>query len=1790
MQLSVLRTSRFFSLMVSLLSFVALGYLPACEVKVTKVVDPSPTGGLQDPPAKRPPVELLGRNALMFSLAEQPLERGAVLSWAKVLSSLKTSAQTKTVRIKNSGTRISHLSATISGTGQADWKLQLSKVSIAPDEVAELLISIPRTTEGVVQSTLSILSQANEGATDTPKVSYDFSLQAEVVSDVSFEVLGGTGHNSIFSSKTLAPGGLAREVTLAAQNLGSVGTGHELSTALEIVNGGTELTVQIVSLPAHFKLYQGVDEVPQIPGSLSVVSNHGTPLSLRYVAPDAGSVSETLKVLFVNKNYPDQKISLSVPVVLQVVDSFKFTLTHDSETLTDQSSITWPIGEESDVSLPVTRSFLIANTGIDAITVSPLFIGEQWQLSNSGFLSQNPLVLAAGQTGTISVSVDSTQAGQRATLLQLTLLGSVEVLPQQASVINLNLSRRVNPRLKFVLSQNTQALYSSDSTGDPLPTETVLVKQYRDAFRDLVLENTGKGDLNVVSIGMPTWLSVDSGAFVLARGASRTLKLRYKNEVAGDFNGTLRFDILNPANPVQRSIFSLAVKQTVSVEPFALRVTYAGQDFNDSGAITWPTMMETPGYGNIYSRVVVVENLSTKDMNFTMSWIGNAWTQVISGFQGWSSPWVLPAGGRATLELQMSTRVGGLRDSIWKMKFAYTDDATQFREIPIHLVADVISKVGLMGVDSFNRAVSTGMPLIFRGAAKDVSLTVPFTIRNWTIAKANLSDFKIDNPKFTVVSAPSVIEASKDATVMLRFNSSIEELAAAELSFRYENVRASSDFGILKFPLVASTFSNITIPVVIKDEQGAEISPSSEQDLGTLIQGAADVKRIFTLTNTGTEALTFNMSLLAEADPLLAGTPAFNAVQILQKSEDPVVTTGRPRVVPPAGSTSSVGLAAGASKKYSVNLRGDVVGHSKLSLTLVFESTLSYASKTYNQIFHGKTFAASSLTITTNFATTKFLDNDTLQIEGRCEPGFLVSDATYGGTSSTTCSAQGAYSLIVKISNPASDMPSVSINQRSTAASPVYSSVGKSFDRFAQGIPNDRPLAERVIVLYNLNVSGSLEVANYYAQKRGINAARVCGVELPPGLYASPEEMSGAFAKIHTACLCPLIDASRRPSPCGPDQMNVIETEGIADHFVFIRGIPARIVMESITKEDPAMGWYFRDNLFKRPNGALGRTSIYYGHVEALTPVRTKALIDRTLEAERIGFEGLMLSADSIANNSQYMDIFNGIESPDCMATYNSPVAAWDLAKCQFGAQVEGSIPAGSMHPSGKVAGVGFYAGPNPWPNGQQAFNGSWANLLSWRKGPGECFATCKEFSTVAEQNACREKSLDYFKVLNTDCVGGSTSLMGFQLRSWPVSFYGFMPNGWMNFWSGDADVTAMNVFKDDAEAYKDARFQDASFARIGDRWANINAKCGEADCAQRIPLTVSRTFALSQNLSKDVRNVHAKFKIRFKTARNTGKYLKIYVKLGDSAGMMTNQLLNLDLGTGNAVTWSTAELPIDIADADLVRQYNRLEVYIYSIFADDIRGFIELDGLELLDLANGESILPVEAASFAEDQETVAILDSGATMIDRLGAVAWWGSSSHYMTGGWAFGSVNITTQNFFRGQGLGRSVIRSGGLQTGLLFGDPLYNPAAAALDLVVDNTPVQVTSATISPYATAPRDLNANVASIAGRYAFTSASSDFVNLRAYNGSNNDSTLQWKIEKCSQIEDPSECSRRAAWTVVKSGTGAVRSDTKIFASLMELVRDPAQAEIINVRLQVSKTTASKGVIQSQLMLKYNK
>ncbi len=733
---------------------------------------------------------------------------------------------------------------------------------------------------------------------------------------------------------------------------------------------------------------------------------------------------------------------------------------------------------------------------------------------------------------------------------------------------------------------------------------------------------------------------------------------------------------------------------------------------------------------------------------------------------------------------------------------------------------------------------------------------------------------------------------------------------------------------------------------------------------------------------------------------------------------------------------------------------------------------------------------------------------------------------------------------------------------------------------------SQNPLLNKTIVLYNSNARDAQEIANYYVAQRKMPTSALCSVRLPPGGYAKKEELLGARRTIVEDCICPLIPEGQRPNPCTLANINEIAEKSPISHMVIVKGVPHRLfsVGWPIGGQDPSFDFYLAVSLYRpeseifgpgttgllsgprytSQSGSGGLVSewgmlqvpvdpardrmVVYGRVEAMTTERTKALIERTLDSERKGFTGNVVEASKNAKTTSHLlRGFVRSTSQQCL-TYNeaSPALEWPYEDCRAGIGSDEIVPArsGSL---ARAVNVGLFYGSNPYPNGQAAFNGDFNRLLGWRKTASACTPLCREFPTLEEQTACKARSSDIFKELNTDCVGVGRGFMGHQTRSYTVSYYGMFPQGWMAHGGGDIEKTP--PVRLEGDAYQDSVFQDNYFLRFGDTALTSDSRClgqdgSEQQCLERVPLYIYRSQPVNVLLAGTSSSYSARFRLRYRVKPGTpGKfhlrirfqdeYFRPFVKEGGGEHFASTTVIAAN-GSGG---WESLEVEgaasaVNLPPADdknpagTVLKYAQLS--LESSLTDDLRGMIDIDAAEAFSLPGETSLIPISMGSFALPYEGNYLTsgDYAANVIDRLGGIAFWGSGGHHITGGWGFSSSAAHFASLTSGRSLGESVQVTGGGESGTLYGDPLYSPLAVRLYVDKGHS----------------GRFGSPLEGELGKW-FDVVEEDFgkalpIRFDAFNGRAMGDHLKWEIDICSGGPKlVTDCDRLNLWRTVKRG-----------------------------------------------------
>jgi len=119
-----------------------------------------------------------------------------------------------------------------------------------------------------------------------------------------------------------------------------------------------------------------------------------------------------------------------------------------------------------------------------------------------------------------------------------------------------------------------------------------------------------------------------------------------------------------------------------------------------------------------------------------------------------------------------------------------------------------------------------------------------------------------------------------------------------------------------------------------------------------------------------------------------------------------------------------------------------------------------------------------------------------------------------------------------------------------------------------------------------------------------------------------------------------------------------------------------------------------------------------------------------------------------------------------------------------------------------------------------------------------------------------------------------------------------------------------------------------------------------------------------------------------------------------------------IDLTNENLV-WKTESEIFQITNNNNL-DITKFRVFIVSYLSDGPLKWIELDGVELFDINKNYNLIDADTGSFNREYNEVHNGDWASNVIARLGGIAWWGSSSHFLTGGYAFLLVMILLVHF--------------------------------------------------------------------------------------------------------------------------------------------------------------------------------
>ena len=465
----------------------------------------------------------------------------------------------------------------------------------------------------------------------------------------------------------------------------------------------------------------------------------------------------------------------------------------------------------------------------------------------------------------------------------------------------------------------------------------------------------------------------------------------------------------------------------------------------------------------------------------------------------------------------------------------------------------------------------------------------------------------------------------------------------------------------------------------------------------------------------------------------------------------------------------------------------------------------------------------------------------------------------------------------------------------------VVTAIGDATIEFfdpAESVHAAHDLAPGALVVYNANAAGAQGIAEHYRAARGLAANQLCPVQMPNGTYASKDDLLGTRKQILNGCVCPAIPPGQRPADCAANPAATAQVSPFT-HLVMVRGLPSRLYGTGWMGDDmePALDPYLAWLLYNDPQDMLGcapgackvgphasdflKMSLHsltpyltqpnaalrvpraldpridrflaYGRLEAMTAARTEDLIDDTLAVEAGGFVGNVVTEQ--AREFEPLRELTGSLAPACV-DYTGSSSTWPHASCRTGTTAStsagqpGGVPGESGTEIPQAVNVGLMLGTDSAPNGHAGFEG-FATMTNWRKSGASCNPLCTS-------QTCSSRTLDYFGELDSACVGGAPGLMGYQLRSYPVSYYGFQPVGWGGAGTGHVETTPPLVLAGGASAGQRYLHLGAHGAGDPDNSVCTRTDGSAVSCLERVVtyLVKETTFATARSNTNSFRRL----------------------------------------------------------------------------------------------------------------------------------------------------------------------------------------------------------------------------------------------------------------------------------------------------------------------------------------------
>ncbi|MBI1422262.1 MAG: hypothetical protein GC149_02265 [Gammaproteobacteria bacterium] len=380
-----------------------------------------------------------------------------------------------------------------------------------------------------------------------------------------------------------------------------------------------------------------------------------------------------------------------------------------------------------------------------------------------------------------------------------------------------------------------------------------------------------------------------------------------------------------------------------------------------------------------------------------------------------------------------------------------------------------------------------------------------------------------------------------------------------------------------------------------------------------------------------------------------------------------------------------------------------------------------------------------------------------------------------------------------------------------------------------------------VLVVVNDNSTDSVQIGNYYTQRRDIDPSAIVHVKVPDQYYISWTEFLSLRDQILRYGICPSLSAIDRPAACNDASLPIYTAENISAltaatpirYIVTTRGVPVRMTVDGSTLYDPnsstSVDNYLRFWLarcltsdvsfsgFNERATAFGDGSgmriiepaidseYVLGRIDGLDLASAEALIDRAISVEANGWYGKLYGSTfgSTGGISTWINYANS--SP----VYGDYTMGWRYAfgllgesrpECSDYASANHYFAFGQTAANGKSPAyclAQFNKGvPNEVMQGNTSSRSPLAAdaLAYFGSLDGQLEAggittllnwrkddTCQVTlcANAADPAACRQASTDPLHEINTACVGVAEGFIGYNFQSFPVSIMASWPTAW---------------------------------------------------------------------------------------------------------------------------------------------------------------------------------------------------------------------------------------------------------------------------------------------------------------------------------------------------------------------------------------------------------------------------